>query len=376
VGLDQSERSPRRTIARRGHVLGRSHEGRSHEGRSHEGRSHDAIDACRNPGEAWATLSGSAFGDRIARVTKVTEREMVAMARMHASWAHTRIGGWIVVALFCGLLATGCSFAYSRIPSAPVVNTPRAAAKCGNGLYPLLDFASTIAGVTWVLAANNKEEESRSNPHSVDSGGERYDLMRYIGYGAIAVFGASTLWGTTVEIECASMRSDMVARETLRSEQAVHERAVPPTIILGFSFNMSVEQAAQVCAGKQSDWEVKGPLARCTPRMPSSQDNHPVVLQFESGGLQVVSVLHPSTDETFGKRYDDLNVALRKLYGPPQIAAPPLVGACQESLVECLKEGEKPKGSTWHWPTESIELWPTWEDGRAIVEERYRREAE
>ena len=114
--------------------------------------------------------------------------------------------------------------------------------------------------------------------------GKKYDLMRCIGYGAIDVLRGIDLVGHSLSIECASMKATWSRARRCTPIGQFTNVQIHYDHVLGFSFNMSVEQAAQVLHREAERLEVKGYARRCTPRMPSSQSDYPVLSAIRVGG--------------------------------------------------------------------------------------------
>lgn len=195
--------------------------------------------------------------------------------------------------------------------------------------------------------------------------------FRGIGYGVIGVFGASAIYGFYVEVKCEAFRRE-IAEKAANPPGVDAKRAGPPTTIAGFFFNMQSAQAEQVCAGKQYEWSGEGSVALCSSK--SQADTPPTRLHFESDALREITAVHRPPADLLAQQYDQLYGALRAMYGAPQIERAALIGSCARSLPECLKQGEKPAGAVWHWPSETIELQPVWGEDGAQLEERYKLE--
>ncbi len=286
--------------------------------------------------------------------------------------------------MFALFMCTGCSFVSSRPPpSAPEERTAKTAAKCGDVWYPLADMLSSFAGFTWVLYADQKEDESRpkmltNGPTGytmVDAGPptQSYQTERIFGYGAMGVFGASSIYGFIVEMQCGNLRREIKEHQARRSEDLAPVRADLPSSVSGFTFDMRQEQAERACMEKRQEWQLEGTVAHCRPKLdaPAAQ---PVRLEFESGTLTRIVVLYGPLAEGLNKNYDQIYATLRGTYGAPQLDRDPLVGECGTALAECMKKGQKIKASVWHWPSGSIELQPVWQGDQTLLEVRYSHE--
>jgi hypothetical protein len=113
-------------------------------------------------------------------------------------------------------------------------------------------------------------------------------------------------------------------------------------------------------------------MGSCAPG--AKADAKLVRLEFESGALQKIAVIHLAAPDQLPTVYDQLFSALRATYGEPQLARATYSEACSKSLADCLKNGEKPRGPLWHFATGTIELQPVWQDDHASLEERYTHE--
>ena len=82
-------------------------------------------------------------------------------------------------------------------PPAPQPFTAKAVTECRDAWYPVLDMVSTLAGVTWVVHANQRDEEQARQTTYTSAQNAPFDavstdFLRAAGYVVIAVFGAST----------------------------------------------------------------------------------------------------------------------------------------------------------------------------------------
>jgi hypothetical protein len=287
----------------------------------------------------------------------------------------------IIASLAC--LGMGCSFVSSTLPpSAPDQRTFNAAKSCGLVSYPLLDTISSVAGFTWVAYANKAEEQSSSKTYRLNWDGTTtlesqgpptvdYGVVRIFGYLTIAAFAASSLYGYYATIQCSNWRREIAARKSTTSD-AVAPQANPPKDFGGYTFGMTQAEAEQICTTNRHAWQLEGAIGVCSPPAQSSSA-HPARLEFQWGGLRMITVVRHVSGEQLAKYYDQLYTAMRTTYGTPQVDREALVGMCNGALAECMKKGEKPKGPIWSWPTLTIELQPVWRGDRALLEERYTR---
>jgi hypothetical protein len=311
---------------------------------------------------------------------RVSPRDQCAHARRVPSQRHACLP--LAIVALTGCLGTACSFISSTLPpSAPDQRTRKAAANCGNIVYPVLDTASTIAGYTWVLYANRKEEESAPKTYNVGWDGTTtlesqgaptadYGPVRILGYATMALFGASSLYGYYAALQCANMRHEIALRNRPTAAQPLAVLANPPQGIGGFTFDMTQLQAEQACAANRQAWHLDGTVALCSPNV-ESNDARPVRLDFQSGELHRMTVIRRASSGELAKTYDELYATLRTTYGPPQVERAALIGPCSGALAECMKNGEKPKGPMWTFPALTIELLPVWQGDQAVLEERY-----
>ena len=229
--------------------------------------------------------------------------------------------------------------------------------------------------------ANRAEEESSPKTYRVNWDGSTtlesqgaptadYGPVRTFGYITMAVFGASSLYGYYAAIRCSNWRHEIAVRNRTAAAEAVPTLAKPPKDFGGYSFDMTQAQAEQTCAANRHAWHLEGSIALCSPNVEGSAAQ-PIRLEFQSGGLRRVTVVRRAPGDQLSKDYDHLYTVMRTMYGPPQVERAALVGACSGALAECMKNGEKPKGPVWSWPTLSIELQPVWQGDQAVLEERY-----
>ncbi|MET0592679.1 MAG: hypothetical protein ABW133_08270 [Polyangiaceae bacterium] len=293
-----------------------------------------------------------------------------------------------VIVLLAATTQASCSvFAAKVPPSAPDQRTARAAKECGKVGYPIADMAIGFTGFGMVSYADRQEEKERaalaqySNAgYQVETAGNAstHDVERYAGYTTMAVFGASAIYGWYAFARCSELKNELEGRREYRAVQAdtataPARLAAPPDLIAGFKLGMSPEQAEQACATKQQTWQFEGAIAECRPKV-GSNDQVPMLLEFQSGELRRVTVRHGVSGPELEEKYDALYSSYRSMYGSPQVDRASLQGPCSESLVSCLKGGEHPRGAMWGWPTITIEVLAAWTGDHAALEERYTRQ--
>jgi len=250
--------------------------------------------------------------------------------------------------------------------------------------YPLADSASVVAGLTWVLHANQVEDDSRPQAGTVDATGnarltsgpptEDLSWEKDLGYGVMGLFGASALYGFYVEIACAKARHEIDRQHELASGITGKPRAAMPATVAGFTFETSVAQAQQACLAQGEDWKLEGSSAECSRTAKSAAAARDVQLQFRLGALTQVALIFKLPPEDLNVQYEQLTTSLINLYDKPQVGGGPLVGECATSLAACLANDQKVSGRTWHWPSGSIELTPVWRDEHSLLELRYSHE--
>jgi hypothetical protein len=273
---------------------------------------------------------------------------------------------------------THCSvLALRPPPSAPAERTAKAAEHCGDMWYPIADTLSTIAGLTWVVHANQRQEEDdaaargavimQRNTSPIDPAVERN-----AGYIVMGIFGASAIYGYYVEERCHALRRELEEARRGREPQALPPpRSDLPKDVAGFTFHAPQAQAQATCVAKTGSWQIQGSVARCTPA--GARSAEPIRLEFESGTITRIAIVHSPPADQFDQAYDRLYAELRTKYGAPQ-TEPARPGDCATSLLACMKKGGKPKGPAWFFVAGSIALQPVWSEDNAALEERYVRE--
>jgi hypothetical protein len=277
----------------------------------------------------------------------------------------------------------GCSFLYARPPrSGTEEGAPAASAstshldrKAGcSGLNPLYDFTWVLGGGAAVLAANRLEEESVPDlpPGAMWVGAppqaKDYSGLRYFGYGEMAFFGASALWGAYVQTQCMGA-DNALKQQAAADQQKARERGPFPSVVLGFTLGMSATQAERMCRGRPGDYVSDGATATCSSRAPGATEK--LRFQFAVGALSQVAVLYRPPADQLAKHYDQLFAALSARYGAPQLDRSPLPADCKAALVACLERGVAVKGASWYWPRGSVTLAPIWNVDHAELDLRY-----
>ena len=279
----------------------------------------------------------------------------------------------------------GCSFLYSRPPlSGPVEGTGAARAENPNirsrkgceVANPIYDLTWVLGGIGWVLLANRLEEPPSQSagitPTPRDEGTtashKDYSGLRYLGYGEMGFFGASTLWGLYVVGRCSAAHNAAV-RAAAADKEKSRSRGDFPGAVLGFTFGMTGAQAENACRLQPRDYQVDGAFATCTSR--TTPDN--ARLRFSLGALSEVTAYYQPPREQLAKYYDQLYLTLMSKYGPPQVDRAPLSGECQTALADCLERGATVKGAAWTWPKGSVSITPAWNTDHAEIDVRYAR---
>ena len=265
-------------------------------------------------------------------------------------------------------LLSACSFIAEPPPgSANELRVTREGRRCGRSIwYPLADTASTIAGVTWVVRAN---DDLSAAEHGAGGNTDLFRAERIAGYTVIRLFGASAIYGYVVEARCSALRH-AAAPPAPPPEPA---RTGFPDAVAGFAFRMSSPQAAQLCTSKGHVWTLDGATGVCETR-PQSSVNPAMHVTFELGVVSEIRTVYAVPADSLNRNYSALFSALRGSYGAPQVEPAPLSAACAQSLSQCLAAGERPPGPVWHWPKGTIELHSFWKTDRAMLEIRYTRE--
>lgn len=295
-----------------------------------------------------------------------------------------KVASW---SLACGWLCMGCSFLYSRPPpSGPVEGAGAARASNPNigsrkgcdAANPIYDLTWVAGGIGWVLLANRLEEPpsqpaGTTSPIDADTPPHKdYSGLRYVGYGQMAFFGASTLWGLYVVARCSGARNAerrANAAAAAADQEKSRRKGDLPSAVLGFTFGMTGAQAESACRSQLRDYLVDGALATCTSR--TTPDN--ARLHFSFGALSEVTAYYQPPREQLAKYYDQLYLTLISKYGPPQADRVPLSAECQTALADCLERGVTVKGPAWAWPKGSVTLTPTWNTDHAEIDVRYAR---
>ena len=271
----------------------------------------------------------------------------------------------------------GCSFLGEQPPPDVPTHYARGEKPCkpSNIQYPIADTLSTLAGVTWVIWANQKIDDADAAAKAADPYGNdnpddtSYKVARAAGYGAIGIFAAAAIYGFVIEGQCASYRHSKAAPSSPNGGASTHGF---PISVLDFAWNTDSVHAAQTCAARGQQWFLEGSVGLCQSKVPSAA--HPdVKLEFELGHPARIVVLYRSAPQAMNENYQQILGGLRKTYGAPQTDAAHISTACASSLAQCLADGEHPQGPRWSWANGSIELAPVWQEDQALLELRYTR---
>jgi len=287
------------------------------------------------------------------------------------------VAGWGVGGLL--LSCVGCSFVSEQPPPEVPTHYAQGEKPCkpDNIWNPIADTASTIASVTWVIWANQKISAAESDAnaakiadpydsHTPDDAS--YKWARAAGYGGIALFAASAIYGYVIEAQCASYRR---ARNPQAGEKPSATRHGFPSSVLDFPWSVDLGGAERICRARGQDWAVEGSVGLCQSQTSSAA--HPdVELEFELGHPTSIVVIYRSAPQTINENYDQVFADLKRAYGEPQTAAAHVSPACASSLSRCLEAGERPQGPLWSWSGGSIELAPVWQEDHALLELRYK----
>jgi hypothetical protein len=217
-------------------------------------------------------------------------------------------------------------------------------------VYPIVDLGSTVAGLTWVLHAN--QQIADSGPMTVDGyttpgrGGDNstYEAERLGGYAIMGLFGASAIYGAYVEVECAALREDVRSRGTAHAVEPgpKPKRAGFPGSVYGFGFAIQQQQAAQLCAAKGQEWHIEGATGLCQSKI-ESVANPDLRLEFRMGVSSEITVVYRSLPAELNKNYGELYASLRGTYGPPQVEPAHISADCAHSLAHCLEMTSTPR---------------------------------
>jgi hypothetical protein len=298
------------------------------------------------------------------------------------------------------LACNGCSLLYERLPpsasdsstsNAPSSSTsreqgPREKPCPRDGFWsPLFDTTWALGGLGWVLYADDKAKGTDSVPAHQDGfayypeqpgtpgdNGSAVQAARIWGYGSMAFFAASAIYGYVVEGSCASYRNRR-EQEAKGADNAEPARHGFPGSVLQFRFGMTQAEAGNACESSGRVFHVDGAGARCV-NAPGSTSAPEIRIRYTLGTPSEITVIYRASRQGLNEQYRVLNASLRGFYGDPQVARPNLSAACAPSLERCLAAGEHPDGPVWHWPIGNIEIAPVWRDDQALIELRYTRE--
>jgi len=283
------------------------------------------------------------------------------------------------LAAFLTASCAGCSFISMRPPPpAPQPFNAKAVTECRDAWYPVADMVSTIAGFTWVVHANQRDEgqvqqNSYATAQNAPFDAVSTDVLRAAGYTVIAVFGASTIYGFYVTGKCAQRRNEVAQAKEHRTQEGSPQRAGLPGVVGGFSFRISPEEATRICLAAHEEWDGQGSVAYCRPPAGSTSAQLRR-LEFDLGSLARIAILHNPPRDSFNQAYDEIFARLQAQFGAPQEQRAPLSEACDDALPACLEKGAKPQGAKWFWSEGNIALAPIWLEEHAFIEERHARE--
>jgi hypothetical protein len=288
-----------------------------------------------------------------------------------------------LAAFFLTACCAGCSFIAMRAPPpAPQPFNAQAVTECRDPWYPIADMVSTIAGVTWVVHANQRDEAEAHQNSYTSAGNAPFDtvstdFLRAAGYTVIAVYGASTIYGFYVTGKCVQRKNEVAAakeqRTQARAQEGSSRRAALPEVVGGFSFRIAPEEATRICLAAHHEWDARGSVAYCRP--PAASTSAQLTrLEFELGSLARISVLHNPARDSFNQAYDEIFARMLAQFGAPQEQRAPLSDDCDAALPACLEQGAKPRGARWFWSEGNVAVAPIWLEGHAFIEERHARE--
>src|SRR3954471_20043003 len=169
------------------------------------------------------------------------------------AWANCARIRQVTVGLLL-LSSTGCSLINERPPpSSPAERTSRVAAKCSDYQFPLADAISVVASITWIVYANEKIADNEPKPDRYEtnpfgqaqyvpaSSGDpsnvtNFKWLRASGYGALALFGVSAIYGSVIEMQCQALKQELAAKNNHQPLVVSSKHPAFPASVLGFSF--------------------------------------------------------------------------------------------------------------------------------------------
>jgi hypothetical protein len=159
---------------------------------------------------------------------------------------------------------------------------------------------------------------------------------------------------------------------------AVHFRLAPkaagfPGQVLQFQFGVTAEAAGQACVGAKGSFEPGASQSLCRSPAPSLA-RPDVRLEFAGHELNRVSPVYPTTAETLRATLQQIASQATSYYGQPRTGPNPWPATCaSDGAVRCLQSGELPGRAFWGFSNGDIELRPSLDGERTIVELRYSR---
>ena len=295
--------------------------------------------------------------------------------------------------VLCALTGSACSFLFtSSPPENAAALPPMARVECTSSkTAPVIDTVIGAIQTVRVIAAIGVDDSVYADsPISRET-----DLALGLGLGAL--FFGSAAYGYHVTGQCRALKLGHLnaptspgafsepgevrrgrrsrAPEPDPSASLAAVEAPPndiPKTVSSFAFATPIGEAEKTCASTQRAWDLQGTVASCGPKTEGGAGEK-ARLEFELGSLSTIVILHEPADGAFNRDYDALHAKLRGQYGRPQVARAQSRD-CATAMVECMKRGDRPKGSTWFLPHGRVDLLPLWRDESALLEERYKRE--
>ena len=254
------------------------------------------------------------------------------------------------------LVGAGCSFS----SEGPLARTPSQPSKCRSFRSPLVDTGVVAVGALTVATAGSQEPDAAK-------------VERIAGYTTMALFGASAIYGFIVVGQCRDQRDEDIQHGEQGSESEARPRPPFPGSVYDFAFRSRPAAAEQVCRGKGRAWTMQGTTGECALR--SGPNSEPRArLTFDAGLASQITVVYDGNPENLNQSYGAIYASMRKTFGEPQVPPARPSAACAASLAQCLSDGERPAGASWHWADGSIDLVPNLSDGKPLIELRYTRE--
>jgi hypothetical protein len=190
-----------------------------------------------------------------------------------------------------------------------------------------------------------------------------YKWLRAGGYAGLALFGASAIYGWVIEAKCHEFRQELKTPQCKKAPQVASTLPSFPTNVPGFGFDFRPARAKQYCSAQGRSWSLEANVGWCH----STAGNPDVRLDFELGLPARITVVYRSPAQRLANDYREFDASMRKIYGAPQID-PPLSSTCAASLIDCLKNDDRPRARVWQWPRGSIELTPVQNAAESVLE--------